>query len=222
VSSAAALENYLKTNAEWPVASNPPPPSSDVLPGRAEQLRIALRLSGEDGPLTTLLGRGLGATRFKDGVDVFEGSVRKPGTPEDDVERTNGLWASRTLTEAGWLGIAAFAGLLAWLLVLSRRLWARAPERSVDRVIALAVPGVAGLTAAGAFYTTILSVQAYATVFWLVAGLALGARAQPANRAVSVPAQPDRPIGLKLTPAHGVFAADARVRPHRRRRQTRV
>jgi hypothetical protein len=208
VRSKSELKTYLNTNTVEPKGqpqsarqsdSESPAPvdRTEVLPGRVEQVRIALRLSVDEGPLTMLLGRGLGATSFKDDVDALEGSIRKPGLPANDVERTNGLWVSRTLTEAGWAGIAAFAGLLAWALFAAVRIWRRAP-RGPDRVIALALPGVAGLTFAGGFYITVLAVQPYASVFWLFVGLALAAvsdrRPAPVGEESEVAVQTYEPV----------------------------
>jgi hypothetical protein len=97
-----------------------------------------------------------------------------PGRP---FSPSNGRHVDRVLlTEMGCLGLLAFFGLLLRLALLGNRLWQADRDARADRVLALSLPGVAGLTVAGALYAGVLEVvRGHSIVFWLVVGLALSA-----------------------------------------------
>ncbi|MDX6477323.1 MAG: hypothetical protein QOH95_2834 [Gaiellaceae bacterium] len=151
------------------VAPVPPPSGVQLLPGRFAQLRLARSLSLHDGPVTALIGRGLGASTLDPSYTLAQ-QVPLP-------QRTGSTWVSLVLTESGWLGLAAFAGLLAWLILLAIRL-RRAATDLAGAVLAIGLPSIAALTAVGAVFTTILDVRAYATVFWVVVGVAVSSEAR--------------------------------------------
>ncbi len=158
-----------------PAPAPPPVPSGvELLPGRVEQLKLAVRLSIHSGVATGLVGRGLGASMLDPRYHLAQ-----------DVplaQRTGPTWIGRVLTETGWLGLAAFGALLAWLALLGRRLWLESPAPA-DRALGAALPGIAALTAAGALFTTILDVRGYSAVFWVVVGVAISAAAELRRRA---------------------------------------
>lgn len=135
----------------------------ELLPGRLAQLRLALRLSVHGGAGVFLFGRGFGSSEL-DPAWRTPKSVPLP-------QRTGSTWVGRVLTEAGWLGLAAFGALLAWLAVLAVSL-GRAPGARSDGVLSAALLPLILLTVAGAVDTTILDVRAYSLPFWLVVGLA--------------------------------------------------
>jgi len=97
------------------------------------------------------------------------------------AQRTGSTWIGVLLTETGWFGLAAFGLLLAWLVLVGRRLWAHAPPASVDRALAGALPAIAALTALGAVLTTALDVRGYSIPFWLIVGVAIAADRACAN-----------------------------------------
>lgn len=150
----------------------------ELLPGRFEQLRVAFRLSLRGGVAVALLGRGPGAS-------TLDPALRR-AQDVPDPQKTGPTWIGRVLTECGWLGLAAFFGFLAWLALLGRRLWRVAPARAPDRVLAVALPGFAALTAGGGLLGTVLDIRAYSVVFWVLVGLAISALSvdpgQPAAR----------------------------------------
>lgn len=158
-----------------------------VLPGRGRQIEIALELSVDDGPLVFLLGRGLGATRFKD-----QGLLSETGQTTDPVTRpeqnTNGVWLARTISETGYVGLLAFLGLLGYMVVLWWRNRDLLAEPSWDAALILALPAIAALTFASAGYNTILAIQPYAAVFWAFLGIAIAidarSKTKPAARPV--------------------------------------
>jgi len=154
-------------DADSNAASTPQPQGAALLPGRLVQLRLAVRLSHEEGPAVALLGRGPGAAE-QDPSYVTSESIPLP-------QRTGTTWIGRTLTETGWLGLGAFVALLGWLALLGRKLWQSAAVGSADRAFAAALPGIAALTAVGATFTTILDVRGYSALFWVVVGLAISA-----------------------------------------------
>ena len=78
------------------------------------------------------------------------------------------------MTETGWLGVAAFLALLGWLALLGRRL-CRSDEATEDRVLGVALIGVAALTGATAVYGTFPTIAGYAVFFWPIVGLAISA-----------------------------------------------
>jgi O-antigen ligase len=137
-----------------------------LLPGRLAQMRLAVRLSAEDGPLTALLGRGPGSAALQPGYS------RPADVPRP--QRTGFTWIGKLLTETGWLGLAAFFALLVWLAFLGRRVWGHAVA-DADRALGAALVGVAALTAVGAAYTPVLDVRGYSAVFWILVGLGIAA-----------------------------------------------
>lgn len=167
-------------------ANNPPPQQQQrpltVLPGRARQLTLALELSVDEGPDVTLLGRGIGSTRFKN-----QGLLSATGQTSDLVTRpeqkTNSVWIARTISETGYLGLLGFFGLLAYMVVLFWRNIDLLSKRDADAAILLALPAVAALTLVSATYNTILAIQSYATLFWALLGVAIAIDAGRRRRA---------------------------------------
>jgi hypothetical protein len=163
-----------------------------VLPGRLEQLRLASELSVDDGVKTTAFGRGYGAASVIESAGIGS-NVPKP-------HRTGVTWIGKLMTETGWLGVLAFVALLGWLAWLGVGLARRAAD-PWDRAIGFAAPGIAALTFAAAFYTTVLDVRAYSALFIVFAAATVaatrgwdGARADeesatesPARRAANPP-----------------------------------
>jgi hypothetical protein len=143
-----------------------------LLPGRLSQLRLALRLSVESGVAIGALGRGLGSAE-PDAPRYPSASAIPP------PQRTATTWLGKILTETGWLGVGAFFGFLGWLVLLGCRVARRPGAERFDRVLGAALPGIAVLTAAGAAYATVLSVRGYATVFWVLVGVAISAASSP-------------------------------------------
>lgn len=139
-----------------------------LLPGRLAQVKLAVRLSVQDGAGVAVLGRGLGSSELGTFDYPNPHSVPQP-------KRTGSIWLGKILTETGWLGVVAFFMLLGWLVLLGYRLAQRRAAPTSDRVLGLALPGVAALTAAAAAYGTLLTVRGYATVFWLLVGIAISA-----------------------------------------------
>jgi hypothetical protein len=123
------------------------------------------------GAAVALVGRGLGRSEVR--ILYTRPSQIPP------PRRTATTWIGKALTETGWLGLIAFAGLLCWLVVLGWRLWGRPAAPLADRVMGAALPGIAALSAAGAAYATILSVRGYSTVFWVLVGVAIAAVYRP-------------------------------------------
>jgi hypothetical protein len=156
-----------------------------LLPGRLFQLKLALRLSVESGVAVGALGRGLGSA--EPGASRYPSASAIPRS-----QRTATTWLGKILTETGWLGIGAFFGLLGWLVLLGRRLARRPGAERVDRVLAVSLPGIAALTAAGAAYATILSVRGYATVFWVLVGVAISAAYSPSTLPCAIDARVSR------------------------------
>jgi hypothetical protein len=147
------------------------------LPGRLQQLKVALRLSVRNGPLVSLLGRGIGDTRFKgNSVTSSTPFSTEPLTRAD--QRTNGVWVPRILSETGFLGVLAFCGLQLYLLVLWWRNRQAEIMRRWDAAVVYALPGVAAITFLGGFYTTILVSQPYATLIWGFLGVAIAIDAE--------------------------------------------
>ena len=137
------------------------------LPGRLEQLKLAVRLSVRDGAGVALVGRGPGSS-----------SVAEQATQISAPRRTGLTWLGKILTETGWLGVAAFLGLLVWLVVLGWKLCRRRDAATADGVLGAALPGIAALTAVGAAYITVLTIRGCATVFWVLVGIAISAAYQ--------------------------------------------
>jgi hypothetical protein len=159
------------------LGSQDDPESTTVLPGRGKQLTLALELSVAEGPDITLLGRGMGATRFKsESLLSRTGATTDPITREE--QRTNGVWVPRAITETGFLGLLAFGGLLAYLVVVAWRNRSLLRSRTWDGVAILALPAIAALTLIGAFFNTILAIQPYATLFWSLLGVAIAIDAE--------------------------------------------
>jgi hypothetical protein len=139
-----------------------------LLPGRLAQLKLAVRLSVRDGATVAVLGRGPGSSEL--------GTFHYPNPQSVPLpKRTGSIWLGKILTEAGWLGVSAFFVLLGWLALLGHRLAKRRAAARADRVLGLALAGVAALTAVAAAYGTLLTVRGYATVFWLLVGIAISA-----------------------------------------------
>jgi hypothetical protein len=136
------------------------------LPGRLYGIKLAVRLSTRDGLGVAVLGRGLGSAYVSD-----------EATDIPPPKKTGFTWFGKILTETGWLGVSAFLLLLGWLLLIGVRLVRSNAEATADRILGIALPGVVGLTAAGAGYTTILTTRGYATVFWVLVGVAISAYA---------------------------------------------
>jgi hypothetical protein len=104
------------------------------------------------------------------------GTARYPNPQSvPSPKRTGSIWLGKILTETGWLGRSAFFVLLGWLALLGHRLAQRRAAAAVDRVLGIALPGVAALTAVAAAYGPFLTVRGYATVFWLLVGIAISA-----------------------------------------------
>jgi hypothetical protein len=143
-----------------------------VLPGRGRQLTLALELSDDEGPATLLLGRGIGSTRFKEqGVLSPTGATADPlRRPE---QRTNGVWLARTISETGYVGLAAFLWLLGFLVWLWWRNVEIINEPSWDAAVIFSLPAIAALTLVSSAYNTILAIQPYATLFWALLGVAI-------------------------------------------------
>ena len=147
-------------------------PAPALLPGRIAQLKLAARISVRDGVAVALVGRGPGTS---EPTAAFYPSP----TAIPPAERTGSTWLGKVLTETGWLGIAVFLGLLAWLMLVGVGLCQRALAMS-DRVLGIALIPVAALTGATAAYGTFPTVGGYAIVFWTLVGLAISAwRWQP-------------------------------------------
>ena len=147
-----------------------------ALPGRGKQLTIAVDLATGGGVDDAFVGRGIGITRIKEAGLTGTGEVTSQLTREE--QQTNATWIPRTLIETGFLGLLAFAGLLAYMVLLFWRNRDLAETRSLDGAMILAVPGIAALTFAGGFFNTILVVQPYATLFWALLGVALAIDAE--------------------------------------------
>jgi hypothetical protein len=160
------------------------PQSHTQLPGRLQQLRIALRLSVRSGPLVAILGRGIGDTRFKGNSLVSSTPFSTNALTRPD-QRTNGLWVPRILSETGYLGVLAFCGLSVYLLVLWWRNRRTEAMGGWDAAVVYALPGCAAITFLGGFYTTILVNQPYATLYWGFVGVAIAIDAS--NRSVREP-----------------------------------
>jgi hypothetical protein len=148
-------------------ATRPAQPTGvQLLPGRAEQLRLAERRSHDGSVADLLIGDGMGTSKLDPSI-TDPNAVPYP-------ERTGETWIGRVLTECGWVGLVAFFGLLGWLTILAWRLWSRTSSEEVA-ILALAFPVITALTVAGAAYTTILDVRAYSVAFWVLTGLLVGA-----------------------------------------------
>jgi hypothetical protein len=153
------------------------PHGVQVLPGRREQIRLAVRISDEEGARVALLGRGFGSAL------VLEGATEGAIVPLS--HRTGVTWVGKIITETGWLGLAAFVGLLAWLFWLGLRLIVRASD-PWDRALGFLMPAFVALTAGGAVYTTVLDVRAYSALFVVLSAATIAATRRP----------PDAPSGL--------------------------
>lgn len=145
-----------------------------VLPGRVEQLRLAVELSFDDGIATTLFGRGYGS------ASVYEDAVIGSDVPRP--HRTGVTWGGKILTETGWLGVIAFAALVGWIAWLGVTLMRRATD-PWDGALGYAAPGLAALTAGGAFYTTVLDVRAYSALFIVLIAALVAATRSPSSAA---------------------------------------
>ncbi len=151
------------------------------LPSRGKQLTLAVELTVQDGPDRTLLGEGMGATRFKN-----QGLLSRTGPTTDAVTReeqlTNSVWLPRVITETGFIGVVAFFGLLAYLVALTVRNRALLRSPSWDGAVMLALPGIAALTLVSALFNTALAIQPYATLFWSLLGIAIAIDAAGRSR----------------------------------------
>jgi MFS family permease len=150
-------------------------PAADLLPGRIAQLKLAAQISVRDGLAIAVIGRGPGSSEPAKPYYRDTHSIPRP-------QRTGSTWFGKLLTETGWLGVAAFLALLAWLVLLGRRL-CRSTEASEDRVLGIALIGVAALTGATAVYGTFPSLPGYAVLFWAMVGLAISAARDGRRRA---------------------------------------
>lgn len=151
------------------------------LPGRGRQLSLALELSVEDSVDVALLGRGIGASRFKDQSLLSPtGATADPISREE--QRTNGVWVPRVITETGFLGLLAFGSLIAYMIALAWRNRLQLRSSTWDGAVILALPGIAALTLASAFYNTVLAIQPYATLFWPLLGVAIAIDAERRDR----------------------------------------
>jgi hypothetical protein len=143
-----------------------------LIPGRFQQLHLALRLSADRGPLAALLGRGIGDTRYKTQSLLGASSEMTSDPITRQAQKTNGVWVARLLSETGYLGLLAFVGLELYLMLL----WWRNRDvdpRSWDSVVIYALPGIAAMTLMSALYNTALAIQPYATLFWPLLGIAI-------------------------------------------------
>jgi hypothetical protein len=143
-----------------------------LLPGRGAQLTLALELSIQEGFDVALLGRGIGSTRFKDDSLLAHETVTFDRVTRPE-QNTNGVWIPRTITETGYLGLLAFLGLIAYIVALWWRNREIVASPTWDAAVIVALPGIAALTLASAFYNTVLAIQPYATLFWATLGLAI-------------------------------------------------
>ncbi len=128
-----------------------------------------------DGLAIAVIGRGPGSSEPAKPYYRDTHSIPRP-------ERTGSTWFGKLLTETGWLGVAAFLALLAWLVLLGRRL-CRSTEAREDCVLGIALIGVAALTGATAVYGTFPSLPGYAVLFWAMVGLAISAACDGRRRA---------------------------------------
>jgi hypothetical protein len=150
------------------------PHPGGALPQRGLQVKLAIDHASAGGLGTALFGRGLGVTWPTYGGRLNTSSdpnVLAPFlTPE---QQTGGVWVSRILTELGWVGVLMFLLLIGYLVLLARRTRSLVPDATVDRALIVALPGLAALTFAGAFYEQVLDEPAYATIFWPLVGICL-------------------------------------------------
>jgi hypothetical protein len=160
-----------------------------VLPGRVRQLHLALRLSVNDGPVVALLGRGIGDTRYKRQSFLGASSAMTSDPITRREQKTNSIWVARLLTETGYLGLLAFVGLEAYLLVLWWRNRRVDPRSGWDSVVIYALPGITAMTLISGLYNTALAIQPYATLFWPLLGIAIAVdRQRRINRSAEAPA----------------------------------
>ena len=153
--------------------------SAGTLPNRGAQLRIAVEQSLRGSLGRTALGAGVGTTRF--GADPHFATPKSDPLVIGIEQRTNGVWVPRLITETGYAGVAAFLGLLLYLLAVARRGYKRTTRNTLDRALMVALPGLIGLTFVGAFYNTALAVQPFATALWILVGLCLAVDRAPAH-----------------------------------------
>lgn len=146
---------------------------SRYLPGRARQLELAFDISTSGGFDRALLGRGIGTTRFKSEGVLHPTTGEPAATIDRRTQKTNGVWVPRILTETGFLGVTAFAILIAYLVAVTWRNRNLLRSPSWDGAVILALPGVAALTLVSGFFNTVLAVQPYATLFWPLLGIAV-------------------------------------------------
>ena len=143
-----------------------------LLPNRGRQLELALRYSSREGLPTMLLGRGLGATTYKD-----EGVLDATGSTADEltsrVQQTRGIWIARVISEAGYVGLLAFFGLLTYMVAIAWRNRALLPLRNWDGVVVLALPALALVTLMAAFYMPALTSQPFASLVWPLIGVGI-------------------------------------------------
>jgi hypothetical protein len=144
-----------------------------ALPGRKTQLTTAIDLSVADGLVIAAVGRGIGSTELESPLDPI---VR----PE---QNTATVWIARTISEAGWLGVAAFLSLLGYLLVLWWRCRGLVASGNFDSALVLGLPAIAALTLLFAFYDPILIVRPYSTMFWALFGVAIAIDASRRSKA---------------------------------------
>ena len=164
-------------------------PAADLLPGRIAQLKLAARISVRDGLAIAVIGRGPGSSEPAKPYYRDTHSIPRP-------ERTGSTWFGKLLTETGWLGVAAFLALLAWLVLLGRRL-CRSTEAREDCILGIALIGVAALTGATAVYGTFPSLPGYAVLFWAMVGLAISAACDGRRRAnVAAVAEGQHSVGV--------------------------
>ena len=157
-----------------------------LLPGRFVQMRLAVTLSHRDGSGPALFGRGPGSSDLDPRYRLAQ-DVPAP-------QRTGSTAFGATLTETGWLGIAAFSALLAGWSSSGTGCGVQCAAAS-DRALGAALPGLAALTAGGAAMNQILDVRA---VFDRLLA-ARGARTQRPRREPAAATKVNRPARVLVS-----------------------
>jgi hypothetical protein len=153
-----------------------------VLPGRAKQIRLAARISDDDGVGVALLGRGYGSAAVLDQA--------LPASAVSPPHRTGVTWLGKVITETGWLSAIALFALLGWLVWLGVGL-IRHASSDWERALGFTMPAFVALTAGGTVYTTVLDVRAYSALFIVLAATTIAAsqrrQTEPSDRADTDP-----------------------------------